>query len=569
MVCVANSARNSRSGGHLLCPTVRAVDRSDGLHLIECEETGEPVGRLRGPGKTEKWFRNFHEIRNLSVDKSAELILLVPEIQAPHQAYRSDRMIPFQPTCATLPESIVSVPWGDFMRRAIATLSVYCVVFVIAGAQSQSAEKKLAKVTVVHAGHMLDGVSKEMQGPVTVTIMDGHITVVQAGNVKVAGAEAIELGDATLLPGLIDAHKHMGSAPTLGLNTFQSRLTVSEMENAIGSAASARKLLEEGFTSVRNMGSADGADLALKHAIDHGWAVGPRIQVSLEALSTTGGHSDPRNGIDTAWTSRTWGGSVIDGPVEAMKAVREHRRRGADLIKIMPSGGVLSIGDDPKMQTMTNEEIKSAIDTAHSLGMKVAAHAHGKSAIDNAIKLGVDSIEHGTYADAETYKLYVEHGTYLVPTLLVADQVNETARLHPERLNPSSAQKALEVTPLMKGMFTGAYKAGVKIAFGTDTSSGKNAHEFALMVGAGMSPADAIMTATHNAADLLGVSATAGSVQTGRYADLIAVKGDPLKDITVMERVDWVMKGGVVYKSDGVSVPQPAAPAGSGSYEED
>ena len=176
--------------------------------------------------------------------------------------------------------------------------------------------------------------------------------------------------------------------------------------------------------------------------------------------------------------------------------------------------------------------------------------------------MGIDSIEHGTYADAESYQLMVQHGTYLVPTLLVADQVHETARLHPERLNPSSAQKALEVTPLMKGMFTGAYKAGVKIAFGTDTSAGANAHEFALMVGAGMSTEDAIMTATHNAADLLGVSATSGSIQPGRFADLIAVKGDPLKDITLMEHVDFVMKGGVVYKRNGASVPQPAVPGG-------
>ena len=252
-----------------------------------------------------------------------------------------------------------------------------------------------------------------------------------------------------------------------------------------------------------------------------------------------------------------------------MKEVREHKRRGADLIKIMPSGGVLSIGDDPKAQLMTNEEIKAVIDTAHSLGMKVAAHAHGKGAIDNAIRLGVDSIEHGTYADAESFKLFIEHGTYLVPTLLVADQVNETARLHPERLNPSSAQKALEVTPLMKGMLAGAYKAGVKIAFGTDTSTGHNAHEFTLMVGAGMTPADAILAATHNAADLLGVSATAGSVQPGRYADLIAVRGDPLKDITLMEHVEWVMKGGAIYKRDGVSVPQLAVPSRGASSDAD
>ncbi|HKO19529.1 MAG TPA: amidohydrolase family protein, partial [Acidobacteriaceae bacterium] len=285
-------------------------------------------------------------------------------------------------------------------------------------------------------------------------------------------------------------------------------------------------------------------------------------------LGPTGGHSDPANGIDPMWTNKDWGGSVIDGPIEAMKQVREHKRRGADLIKIMPSGGVLSIGDDPKAQLMTNEEMKAAIDTAHSLGMKVAAHAHGKQAIDNAIKMGVDSIEHGTYADAESYKLFIEHGTYLVPTLLIAEQVNERARLHPESLKPSSVQKALEITPLMKSMFAGAYRAGVKIALGTDTSRGHNAHEFALMVAVGMTPADAIMAATHNPAELLGVSATAGSIQPGRYADLIAVRGDPLKDITPMERVDWVMKGGVIYKRNGLSVSQPTVPVGNSTTDD-
>ena len=453
--------------------------------------------------------------------------------------------------------------------RAFACIPVVAVSFAVA----QTSPRPAARVTVVHAAHMLDGVNKALQGPVTVVLSNGLITSVKPGIQTVEGAEVIELGEATLLPGLIDAHKHMGP-PQAGMNVFQARLTVSEMESAIGSAANARKLLEEGFTTVRNMGSGDGLDLALKRAIELGWAVGPRILVSLEPLGPTGGHSDPRNGIDPAWTDTAWvapdgGGSVIDGPVDAMRQVREHKRRGADLIKIMPSGGVLSIGDDPKLQLMTNEEIKAVIDTAHGLGLKVAAHAHGKAAIDNAVRLGIDSIEHGTYADAESFALMVQHGTYLVPTLLVADQVNETARLHPERLNPSSAQKALEVTPLMKGMFAGAYKAGVKIAFGTDTSAGVNAHEFALMVGAGMAPADAILTATHNAADLLGVSETAGSIQPGRYADLIAVKGNPLQDITRMEHVDWVMKGGVVYKRDGMSVPRPAVPAGALAAEFD
>jgi imidazolonepropionase-like amidohydrolase len=455
------------------------------------------------------------------------------------------------------------------MPKSSAILCLALFAGTVALAQSPAQPTAMpAKTIVVHAAHMLDGVAKGMQGPVTVTIVNDRITEVKPGILRVEGAEVIDLGAATLLPGLIDAHKHMGP-PKTEMNVFQARLTISEDEAAIGSAANARKLLEEGFTTVRNMGSSDGLDLSLKRAIDRGWAVGPRILVSLEPLGPSGGHSDPRNGIDPSWTSSDWGGSVVDGPIDAMKQVREHKRRGADLIKIMPSGGVLSIGDDPKAQLMTNEEIKAAIDTAHSLGMKVAAHAHGKQAIDNAIRLGVDSIEHGTYADAESYKLFVEHGTYLVPTLLVAEQVNELARLHPEQLNPSSAQKAFEVTPLMKGMFAGAYKAGVKIAFGTDTSTGANAHEFALMVGAGMTPADAIMTATHNAADLLGVSASAGSIQPGRFADLIAVQGNPLENITLMEHVDWVMKGGTIYKRAGVSVPQPAVPAGSASGAED
>ena len=444
------------------------------------------------------------------------------------------------------------------MVKHVAILSLACVTSLISNAQST---KKPDPVTVIHAAHMLDGVSKSTQGPVTVTISGGRIKSVESGTHDVPGAEVIDLGDATLLPGLIDVHKHMGP-PQTGMNVFQTRLTISRTEIAIGATAMARKLLEEGFTTVRNMGSPDGLDLYLKRSIDRGWAAGPRIFVSLEPLGPSGGHSDPRNGIDPAWTDADWGGSVIDGPIDAMKQVREHKRRGADLIKIMPSGGVLSIGDDPKVQTMTNEEIKAVIDTAHNLGMKVAAHAHGKEAIDNAVKLGIDSIEHGTYADSESFKLFIEHGTYLVPTLLVAEQVYQTALKHPERLNPSSAQKAIEVTPHMKSMFAGAYKAGVKIAFGTDTSRGVNAHEFTLMVDAGMSPADAIMTATHNAADLLGVSADAGSIQPGRYADLIAVKGDPLQDITRMEHVDWVMKDGTVYKRNGISVPQPTLTGG-------
>ncbi|MBP7649111.1 MAG: amidohydrolase family protein, partial [Phenylobacterium sp.] len=238
--------------------------------------------------------------------------------------------------------------------------------------------------------------------------------------------------------------------------------------------------------------------------------------------------------------------------------VRTLHRQGADLIKIMPSGGVMSIGDDPNHQLMADDEIKAVIDTAHALGMKVAAHAHGKLAIDKAAALGVDSIEHGSFADAESYRIMKAHGTWFVPTMLVGAKVYERARSHPEQLNPSTAEKALMVVPVMVRNLHDAYAAGVKIAFGTDTfgmsAHGENAQEFALMVKAGMSPADAITAATAGAAELIGDARNIGSIQAGRYADIIAVAGDPLADVTTLEKVGFVMKGGTVYKADGKAV---------------
>jgi imidazolonepropionase-like amidohydrolase len=269
-------------------------------------------------------------------------------------------------------------------------------------------------------------------------------------------------------------------------------------------------------------------------------------------LGPTGGHGDAANGLDPELEHPGWTNNLIDSPEAARKAVRRLRREGADLIKIMPSGGVMSIGDDPKLQLMEDDEIKAVIETAHSLGMKVAAHAHGKQAIDHTIALGVDSIEHSTYSDAESYKLYKAHGTYMVPTMLVGSKVYEHAKNHPEDLNPSTAQKALTVVPYMLKNLRSAYEAGVKIAFGTDTfgmsNHGENAQEFKLMVDSGMPPMEAIKAATWNAADLIGDTADIGSIQPGRYADIIAVERDPLQDVTVLESVSFVMKGGVVYK---------------------
>ena len=306
------------------------------------------------------------------------------------------------------------------------------------------------------------------------------------------------------------------------------------------------------------MGASTPVIIALKKAVNAGLVEGPRMWVSGEPISPTGGHGDPANGLDPELSHPHWDDSLVDSPEEARKAVRRLKREGVDLIKILPSGGVMSIGDDPSLQLMADDEIKAVVDTAHALHMKVAAHAHGTQAIDHAIMLGVDSIEHGSYANAGSYALFKAHGTYLVPTMLVGAKVYERARTHPEELNPSTAEKALVIGPLLQKNLHDAYASGVKIAFGTDTfglsQHGENAHEFAIMVRAGMTPMDAIWAATHNAADLIGDLADIGSVAPGRYADIMAVDGDPLKDITTLEHAKFVMKGGKVVKADGSAV---------------
>jgi imidazolonepropionase-like amidohydrolase len=281
--------------------------------------------------------------------------------------------------------------------------------------------------------------------------------------------------------------------------------------------------------------------------------------VSGSPLGPTGGHNDSANGLDPALSNPEWKDNIVNSPEDARRVVREHHQRGVDLIKIMPSGGVLSIGDNPNQQLMADDEIKAVIDTAHSLGMKVAAHAHGRDAINAAVRAGVDSIEHGSFGDATSYQLMKQHGTYLVPTLLIAQAVYDVARTHPEQLNPSSAAKALKVAPIIQQNFHNAYVAGVKIAFGTDEAlvpHGQNAKEFALMVKYGMKPMDAIVAATSSAADLIGDTQDIGSVQKGRYADIVAVNGDPLTDITQLQHVGFVMKGGTIYKQNYQIVPR-------------
>jgi len=399
---------------------------------------------------------------------------------------------------------------------------------------------------VVHAGHMLDVKTGKLLADQALVIEDGKIiSSGAAAEAKIpADALRIELPNATVLPGLIDAHTHLTMEPRFGYD----RLAISVPREALIGAKNARSTLLAGFTTVRNVGARGYSDIALRDAINAGDVPGPRLLVSGPALSITGGHCD-NNMLPSEYHAVSDG--VADGIAAVQHKVRENIKYGADLIKVCATGGVLSLGDNPQASQYTLEEMKAIVADAHRLGRKVAAHAHGAEGIRWAAEAGVDSIEHGSYIDDAAIAAMKEHGTYLVPTLYLGDWMIDNAGL--TRLPPPLLAKAQEVIPAARKNIAHAFASGVKVAFGTDAAvypHGLNAHEFAVMVRLGLTPLQAIQAATLNAADLLGWSGKVGTLEPGAWADIVAVDGDPVKDVTTLERVKFVMKGGEVVKNE-------------------
>jgi len=405
--------------------------------------------------------------------------------------------------------------------------------------------------TIIHAGRLIDGRSDQPRTEMSLVVDEGRITRVTSGYVEPQhGDKLIRLTEHTVMPGLMDMHTHLQSQHSK--DSYTERFFMEQADYALRSTVYARATLMAGFTTVRDLGDNGINSVSLRKAIDQGWIPGPRIFTSGKSLATTGGHADPTNALRGDY--RRDGGpleGVINGPDDARKAVRQRYKDGADLIKLTATGGVLSLAASGHNPQFTDEELAAVVETAHDYNMIVAVHAHGTEGIKRAVLAGVDSIEHGTFLTDEVIALMKQKGTYWVPTNLAGEWVAKKAQepgYFPEIVRP----KAAAIGPVIKDTFRKGYAAGLKIAFGTDSGvspHGENAREFELMVEGGMPPMKAIQSATLVAAQLLRIDDRLGTLEPDKLADVVAVQGNPLENITAMHDVVFVMKDGVVFAS--------------------
>jgi imidazolonepropionase-like amidohydrolase len=444
------------------------------------------------------------------------------------------------------------------MRKACGLL-ILSIIVVLAPAHGQ-AQRPASKTYVLKAARMFDGKSNALATPGLVVVAEGRIVAVGAKAAVPAGAEVIDLGDATLLPGFIDAHTHltMMYSDDWKQNTLDG-LQKTIAEQALDASANARVTLMAGFTTVRDVGSHDYLDVGLRNAIRDGVVPGPHMLVTVHALGSTGGHCDHGGGFRPGLFGRETDplDGVINGPDQARYAVRLDHKYGADMIKVCATGGVLSLTDDVDTPQLTQEELNAIVDEAHALRRKTAAHAHGNEGAKRAVLAGIDSIEHGSFMQDETLDLMKQRGTYLVPTLIAGDSLREKIDKG-VYLPPAIILKTRAALSARSQMFQHAVAKGVKIGFGTDAAvyaHGRNAEEFHLMVDLGMKPIDALRSAALPDAELLAIQDKVGTLESGKLADVIAVPGDPVENIRQTEKVFFVMKEGVIYRNDRATAP--------------